>query len=287
MSEMIRAPRLLRNRRFASVERLERREMLSADAGLGQLASAGHAAAAFVGNPTAGVQHFEISIVGTEVSYSPAGLPSDMKGTVYLQTPAGASTAAIGTYDETLTPIFAPVGPGGSLTFVGASGTCTFTFDLQFGPANTAFSVGSIVTNDTAYISGMQADGTLLVTSTSSPITASTGICAGLSGTFDGQSEVRMGATFYMHTLVDFAVVGRSHVNMQETLTELAEFNAAASQGFMGQAESQLHSDDGHDARHGGLPHSDSLADRNAAVDSIFAGEAGPLAEGVLSRRFS
>jgi hypothetical protein len=287
MSEMIRAPRLLRNRRIASVERLEHREMLSADAGLGQLASAGHAAAAFIGDPNAGVQHFEISIIGTEVSYSPAGLPSDMKGTVYLQTPAGASTAAIGTYDEMLTPIFAPVGPGGSLTFVGASGTCTFTFDLLFGPANAAFSVGSIVTNDTAYISGMQSDGTLLVTSTSSPITASNGICAGLSGTFDGQSEVKMGATFYMHTLVDFAVVNRSHVNMQETLTELAEFNAAASQGFRGQPDNQLHSDDGHDARHAGLPHSEWLAHRNAAVDSIFAGQVGPLAEGVLPRRFS
>lgn len=284
---MIRAPRLLRNRRIASVERLEHREMLSADVGLGQFASAGHAAAAFIGDPTAGVQHFEISIVGTEVSYSPAGLPSDMKGTVYLQTPAGASTAAIGTYDETLTPIFAPVGPGGSMAFVGASGTCTFTFDLLFGPANASLSVGSIITNDTAYISGMQADGTLLVTSTSSPITASMGVCAGLSGTFDGQSEVRMGATFYMHTLVDFSVISSSHVNMQETLTELAEFNAAASQGFRGQPESQLQSDDGHDARHGGLPHSDWLADRNAAVDSIFAGEAGPLAEGVLPRRFS
>ena len=287
MSELVRSPRLRRNRRVAGIERLEHREMLSADAGLGQFASSGHAAAAFVGDPTAGVQHFEISIVGTEVSYSPAGLPNEMKGTVYLQTPAGASTAAIGTYDETLTPIFAPVGPGGSLAFVGANGACTFTFDLLFGPSNASRSVGSIVTNDTAYISGMQPDGTLLVSSTSSPITGSTGICAGLSGTFDGQSEVRMGATFYMHTLVDFAVVSSSHVNMQETLTELAEFNAAASQGFNGQPESQLHSDDGHDARHGGLPHSDWLADRNAAVDSIFAGEGGPLAEGVLPRRHS
>ena len=74
---------------------------------------------------------------------------------------------------------------------------------------------------------------------------------------------------------------------MQETLTELAEFNAAASQGFTGQPEGQSHSDDGWDARHGGLPHSDWHADRNAAVDSIFAGEAGPLAEGVLPRRLT
>ena len=284
MSETFRTLRLRRYHRIAGFETLESREMLSADAGLGQLAASGSAAAAYIGSPTAGVQHFQISIAGTEVSYSPAGLPNEMKGVVYLQTPQGASTAAIGTYDETLSPIFAPVGPGGAMTFVGTSGTCTFTFDVSFGPANASIPVGSIVTSDTAFIQGMLPDGTLLVASTSSPITSATGICDGLAGTFDGHSEVRMGATFYMHTLVDFTVASHADGSMQETLGELAAINAGAGQFFAAGHENPSPGDDGHDALHAGMPHSDWL-DRNAAVDSLFAGEAGPLADGFNPRQ--
>src|SRR5690242_16747152 len=93
-------------------ERLEDRAFLSADSGFAALAAVSHALSD-AGGPTRGTQHFEISITGTQVSYSPAGLPTDMKGLVYLDTAEGVSVASIGTYDETLQPIFAPVGPGG------------------------------------------------------------------------------------------------------------------------------------------------------------------------------
>ena len=80
----------------------------------------------------------------------------------------------------------------------------------------------------------------------------------------------------------------RVHRNQNSTrVWSAGESCAADSQGFKGQLESQLHGDDGQDVRHAELPHSDSLAQHNAAVDRIFAGEAGPLAEGVLPRRFS
>jgi hypothetical protein len=282
MSEAIRAPQLRNRLRAARFERLENREVLSADAGLGQLASAGHAAAAHFGDPTLGTQRLEISIVGTQVSYSPAGLPDDMKGIVYLESDAGTSSAAIGSYDETLTPIFAPVGAGGSLVFVGASGTCTFTFDLSFGQSERLLTVGSIVTSDVAYIEGALPDGTLLVGSNSSPITAGTGICYGLSGTFNGQSEVRMGATFYMHTTVDFTVTSSMGVNMQETLTALAAFNAGAGQDRQHEQHGNSQTTDFNSAAHAWLPRSDHLSDWHAAVDSAFANEAAPLGQSPL-----
>src|SRR5207247_1313033 len=97
-------------------------------------------------------------------------------------------------------------GPGGSPVFVGASGICTFEFDLTLGQPGNSLTLGSIVTADTAFIQGVLADGTILVGSSSSPITAASGICRGLAGTFNGQSEVKLGATFSMHTIVDFTV---------------------------------------------------------------------------------
>lgn len=261
-------------RRLGAFERLENRDFLSADAGLGQLAAAGHALAEAAG-PTRGLQHFEISITGTQVSYSPTGLPSDMKGTVYLDTAAGVSVAPIGTYDETLQPIFAPVGPDGSLAFVGATGICTFDFNVSLG--GRSFTLGSIVASDTALIEGVRTDGALLVGSANSPITGATGICQGLTGTFHGQSDVRMGAVFSMHTTVDFSVQDRWGADMEETLTGLAIANSAVGQGYVNDhwGKSLTHDDNG--TSHAALSHLDWLADRYAAVDNLFASESGPL----------
>lgn len=258
-------------RRVGRFEKLENRDFLSADAGIGQLAAVGHALAADLGGPTRGVQQFEISIVGTDVSYSPAGLPTEMKGLVYLDTAAGVSVASIGTYDETLQPIFAPVGPGGTPEFVGATGICTFNFNVEIG--NQSLTIGSIITSDTALIEGALPDGTILVGSTSSPITGATGICTGLTGTFDGQSEVRMGATFFMHTSVDFTVQDKLGVDMQETLTGLAIADSAVGQGYVNSHWGKSPANDLDGAAHATLSHLDWLADRYAAVDSVFASE--------------
>lgn len=258
--------------RVARFERLENREVLSAEAALAELATL--ARAADVAQPA--VQQFEISIVGTQVSYSPAGLPSDMKGVVYLDAPQGTSVASIGTYDETLQPIFAPVGPGGSPAFVGANGVCTFDFNLSLGRLGGSLTIGSIVANDTAYIEGARPDGTLLVGSHQSPITASSGICAGLTGTFNGQSEVVMGATFSMHTTVDFTVQGRHGLDIEETLTGLAIANSSLAQGYVDHHWGKSLDDD-HGMSHAALSHLDWLADRYAAVDSVFAAETAPL----------
>jgi hypothetical protein len=235
-----------RYRRLA-VERLERREVLSADFGFG--------AAAHVAPQT--TQHFDFAITGTEVYYSPLGLPTEMKGTCYLASPNGASLGTIGTYDETLQPIFAPVGPGGSPAFVGATGVCTFDFDLTLGNGHTV-TVGSIVADDTALIDGVLPDGSILVVSVNSPIVSSTGICAGLSGTFDGQSEVVMGATFFMHTDVEFAVTSDHRVNMEAVLTFLASTNHAG-------VDSQV------TEHHHLAQRRDDLVDSHAAVDAAFA----------------
>jgi hypothetical protein len=263
------AHQLKSRRRVARHERLESRKVLSADAGIGHLA-------ADMGQAMLGTQHFEISINGTEVSYSPAGLPSDMKGAVYLQSASGPSSASIGTYDETLQPIFAPVGPGGSPQFVGASGVCTFNFDLLLGRSGSTATLGSIITADTALIEGVRADGTILVGSQSSPITAATGICRGLAGTFNGQSEVRMGATFYMHTIVDFTVTSSRDVDMQELLTDLDLANRAVGQGFRGE-QGEKPQIDNNGGLHIAVSRPDSPSDRHHAVDSAFASESDPF----------
>jgi hypothetical protein len=234
-------------RRLGSLERLESREVLSADFGLAGFAAAAHA-----------VQHFDFSITGTEVSYSPLGLPSEMKGTCYIPSQDGGSLGMIGTYDETLQPIFAPVGPGGSPAFVGATGVCTFEFNLTLGNGH-SITIGSIVADDTAMIEGALPDGTILVGSTHSPIVSTSGICDGLSGTFDGQSEVVMGATFSMHTDVDFSVTSSHRVNMQAALDFLAVTNS------MDFAWQQPQSPSG-DCHH----HAEQQHDRHAAVDAVF-----------------
>ena len=239
-------------RRLGSVERLESREVLSADLGLGNL-----------GPGPQTVQHFDFSITGTQVFYSPLGLPSEMKGNCYIAGPSGASLGSIGTYDETLQPIFAPVGPGGSPAFVGATGVCTFDFNLSLDNSR-SLTIGTIVSDDTSMITGVLPDGTILVDSTHSPIVSASGICAGLSGTFDGHSQVVMGATFSMHTDVEFSVTSPHHLDMQVVLDMLAVTNNVDSY--------QLQPGEHHDR---GVH--DQYTDRYASVDAVFAADSDNL----------
>jgi hypothetical protein len=270
MTDLTLARRFKNRLRVAAIERLESREVLSADAGLGHLPVSGHAVADDVAAPS--MQHFEISITGTQVSYSPAGLPTDMKGTVYFTPAAGASATAIGTYDESLQPIFMPLGPGGAPAFVGCNGVCTFDFNLSLGGLDSAVTLGSITATDTAFIEGVRPDGTILVGSNHSPITGATGICRGVNGSFDGQSEVVMGATFSMHTVVDFTVSDRHDVEMDEALTGLALVNSGAGQ-WHGEPHWVESLADGAGASRATVSHLESLADRFAAVDNVFAGD--------------
>jgi hypothetical protein len=237
---------------LGSVERLERREVLSADFGFGH-----------VGAASPPVQHFDFSITGTQVFYSPLGLPSEMKGTCYMTAPGGSSLGSIGTYDETLQPIFAPVGPGGSPAFVGATGVCTFDFNLSLGNGHSV-TIGSIVADDTAMIEGVLPSGAIRVGSNSSPIVSASGICAGLTGTFSGQSEVVMGATFSMHTDVDFRVTSTHRINMEAALTILAATNNAGFEWQQWQPQEDHHSwDQG----------PESFTDRDGATEAAFASD--------------
>ncbi|HEV3006170.1 MAG TPA: hypothetical protein VGX78_17000 [Pirellulales bacterium] len=262
MTDLTLARRFKNRLRVASIERLESRELLSADA-------------------APSIQQFEIAITGTQVSYSPAGLPTDMKGTVYFTPAAGAAATAIGTYDEALQPIFMPLGPGGAPAFVGCNGVCTFDFNLSLGGLDSAVTLGSITATDTAFIEGVRPDGTILVDSNHSPITGATGICHGVNGSFNGQSEVIMGATFSMHTIVDFTVSDLQEVELNETLTGLAFVNSGAGQWQGEPRWVESLADDG-GASQATVAHLESLADRLAAVDNVFAGDSDTLGDGDL-----
>lgn len=244
----------LRTVRF---ERLEGREVLSADTGLGSLAAMGQAIAAEMSQLTA-PRTFDLSIAGTQVNYSPLGLPSEMKGNLYLN--AGATS--IGTYDETLTPILMSLSPEAPPQFVGTIGVATFDFNFSFG--STPITVGSITTHDTSFIEGLGASGQLLVGS-SGTITASTGICTGLTGGFASHSVVSMGAAFAMQTSVHFSVQDSLGVNMSSTLNGLATID-----GFT--SANAGHSWDGNagcgDSDHG---HRGDVDHHHHAVDHVFS----------------
>ena len=241
--------------RRLSVERLERRDVLSADLGFGHLGAGAPVAV----QPT---QHFDFAITGTQVFYSPLGLPTEMKGDCYMPGPGGASLGTIGTYDETLQPIFAPVGPGGSPAFVGATGVCTFDFDLSLA-GGCSITIGSIVADDTAMITGALPDGTILVQSTSTPIVSASGICAGMTGTFNAQSQVAMGASFSMHTDVQFNVQDCYNVNLEGALTMLATVNSATTAWQATAPANQPQHHVGYGV--------DCSTDRDAVVDAVFS----------------
>lgn len=221
---MSKAIRVRHNNRLrtARLERLEQRDVLSADVGLGNLAAMGQALSAEISRLT-GPQTFDLTIAGTQCSYSPLGLPSEMKGNVYLN---GGATS-IGTYDETLTPILMSLSPETPPQFVGTMGVATFDFNLTFGSMS-PITVGSITTHDTSFIEGVGASGQLMVGSSGS-IVASTGICTGLTGGFASHSVVAMGAAFAMQTNVHFSVQDSLGVNMSSTLSGLATIDGFTS----------------------------------------------------------
>lgn len=211
MTRSVRAQSSVSLFRKARFERLEDRQVLSADLGFGALP------------PAPAVQEFSLAITGTQVNYSPLGLPSEMKGNLYIDNGQGASATVIGTYDETLTPILMPLAPGGAPQFVGTNGVATFTFDLSLGAP---MAIGSITTDDTSFIQGVGPTG-LLVGSTGTIVSA-TGFCTGLSGGFASHSVVAMGASFDLHTSVQFTVQDPWGVSMTRTLDGLSAIDALA-----------------------------------------------------------
>lgn len=221
MSQAIRV-RHTNRLRTARLERLEQRDVLSADTGLSNLAAMGQALSAQISQLTA-PQSFDLSITGTQCSYSPLGLPAEMKGNLYLN----GGTTSIGTYDETLTPILMSLSPETPPQFVGTMGVATFDFNLSFGTMS-PFTVGSITTHDMSFIEGVGANGQLMVGS-SGTIVGSTGICTGLTGGFTSHSVVTMGAGFAMQTNVHFAVQDSLGVNMSSTLSGLATIDGFTS----------------------------------------------------------
>jgi hypothetical protein len=251
--------------RKARFERLEDRQVLSADAGFGQLgavALAGHLPPA----PTS--QEFNLAITGTQCNYSTLGLPSEMKGNLYVDNGQGPSATVIGTYDETLTPIFMALTPGGAPQFVGTNGVATFTFDLSLGQP---ISLGSITTNDTSFIAGVGASGDLMVGSTGT-IVSTTGFCDGLSGGFASHSLVAMGASFDLHTSVHFTVQDPWGVSMTRTLDGLSAIDSLASHTFSppagtGQVAHHTPGQSGHPT---GAHSSGTGHELNAAIDHVF-----------------
>jgi hypothetical protein len=85
-----------------------------------------------------------------------------------------------------------------------------------------------------------------------------------------------MGATFFMHTTVDFTVTSRIGIDMQDALSDLAKANSKGQPHDVGQL-GNVPNDDSRGHARAGFEHLDWLADRQAAVDSVFADEAAPL----------
>jgi hypothetical protein len=169
------------HRPLRGVEPLETRAVLSANFGAGA--------------------SFDLAIQGTDVQFSPMGLPASMAGDVFLVSRGKSSDASIGHYTESLTPIFMDVNDDEIPDFVGTQGVATFTFFV--GAAQ--HGVGSITTVNTSYIQSMTPEGQMLVGSQGT-IVASSGILRNLSGGFTSDSTVGLYPSFEMQTNVHFAV---------------------------------------------------------------------------------
>jgi hypothetical protein len=185
---MVRATATLRPRRrnnvLKSVERLESRTVLSA-------------------SPLS--LQIDLAIVGTDVSFSPLGLPASMGGDVYL---SGNSATKVGRYSEVLSPIFMDINNDLQPDFVGTTGISTFSFTVG---GNNQLTIGALVTSNISLIQGVDQLGQMLVGSVGT-ITASTGILRGAAGGFQSQSVVGLFPTFNMQTVVHFSVDLTSNV---------------------------------------------------------------------------
>jgi hypothetical protein len=145
---------------------------------------------------------FNLQITGTEVQFSPLGLPAYMAGTVSYVMANGSVMDGIGTYQETLTPIFMDVNGDTVPDFVGTNGIATFSF--YAGKARDIL-VGSITTANASYIQGVTAYGEMIVASTGT-ITGGTGLLRNVAGGFTSQSVVGFFPAFAMNTAVQFVV---------------------------------------------------------------------------------
>src|SRR5262245_10720680 len=144
---------------------------------------------------------FDLAIRGTDVQFSPLGLPSAMGGDIYLAAGGARGQAAIGRYQESLAPILMDVNGDQVPDFVGTQGVATFTFFV--GTVQHTF--GSITTADVSYIQGVTPAGQLEVGSQGT-IVGATGPLVKLSGGFVSQSVVGLAPTFDMQTNVHFTV---------------------------------------------------------------------------------
>jgi len=169
-------------RRLEGFEPLEKREVLSASGLAGAMLHV----------------DLDVAVRGTDVQYSPLGLPSSMAGDIY----SAAGATRIGHYQEALQPILMDVTGDGLPDFVGTTGVATF--DFFAGPSGNAI-FGSITTSDTSYITGFTADGHILVGSQGT-ITAGTGALGHVSGGFASQSTVGFAPVFDMQTNIHFSV---------------------------------------------------------------------------------
>jgi len=149
---------------------------------------------------------FDLAIHGTDIQYSPLGLPSAMGGDIYLAVNGAATHASIGHYQEALTPILMDINGDQVPDFVGTQGVATFTFYI----GNSQHVLGTITTADVSYIQGVTPAGQMLVGSQGTIVSANSTtpllLFRGLAGGFASQSTVGLGPTFAMQTNVHFTV---------------------------------------------------------------------------------
>jgi len=250
------------------VERLEGRTVLSAGLSAGAC--------------------FDLAIQGTDIQYSPLGLPAAMGGDIYLAGQAHGGHASIGHYQESLTPILMDVNGDSIPDFVGTQGLATFTFFV----ATPAFSCGSITTVDTSFIQGVTPAGQMHVGSQGT-IVSNTGLFVGLSGGFISQSTVGLSPSFQMQTNVHFTV-NKPSAPIFSFLAAAADFYAGlntptnpsvthACQGGVTSTEEPITSSSGVTDSHGAAGHSkkghDAPIAHHHVHDDIFSEDANWLSD--------
>lgn len=146
---------------------------------------------------------FDIAIRGTDIQFSPLGLPSSMGGDLYGANGSAADGQKIGHYQENLQPILMDINGDQVPDFVGTTGVATFEFFV--GNPGKQFSLGTITTVNTSFIQGVTAAGEMVVGSQGT-ITAGTAMLSRLTGGFVSQSTVGLFPTFTMATTVHFSV---------------------------------------------------------------------------------